>query len=46
MEEQQKEAQNRLTKELANQAHAEPGSNEEEEAKEKRAKAEKDINQN
>jgi uncharacterized protein YdaU (DUF1376 family) len=44
MNEQMKEAEKRLTKELANQAHAEPGSAEEEEAKEKRAQAEKDMN--
>ena len=35
-----KEAQNQAVKELANQAHSEPGSKEHEEARERRADAE------
>lgn len=42
--EHQKEAEGRLTKELANQAHAKPGSAEENEAKERRAEAERNVN--
>jgi hypothetical protein len=38
-----KDAQDRAVKELANQAHAEPGSREEEEAKERRANAEEKL---
>jgi hypothetical protein len=45
MSEQNKEAQGQVVKELANQAHAKPGSAEEDAAKEHRAQAEKDANQ-
>ena len=38
-----KEQQQRITAELANQAHSEPGSAEENEAKENRAKAEGNL---
>ena len=41
--EQQKEAEKRITDELANQARQEPGSAEEDESKERRAKAEKEL---
>jgi hypothetical protein len=39
----QKQAEQHLTDELANQASLEPGSAEEDEAKEKRAQAEKEV---
>jgi hypothetical protein len=39
----QKEAEKRITEELANQARREPGSAEEDESKEKRAQAEKEF---
>jgi hypothetical protein len=39
----QKKAEQHLTEELANQARQEPGSAEEDEAKEKRARAEKEL---
>jgi hypothetical protein len=38
-----KSAEGQLTKELANQAHKEPGSPQEDEAKERRAQAEKEM---
>ena len=41
--ERQKKAEQQLTDELANQARQEPGSGEEDEAKEKRAQAEKEL---
>jgi hypothetical protein len=41
--ERQKEAEKRITDELANQATQEPGSAEEDESKEKRAQAEKEL---
>jgi hypothetical protein len=41
--EQAKSAEERITKELGNQARQEPGSREEDEAKERRAEAEKDA---
>jgi len=40
---QQKEAEKRITDELANQARQEPGSAEEDESKERRAQAEKEL---
>ena len=43
MTDQNKEAQDRAVKELANQAHAKPGSDEENQAKERRADAEKQL---
>jgi hypothetical protein len=41
--ERQKKAEQHLTDELANQARQEPGSPEEDESKEKRAQAEKEL---
>jgi hypothetical protein len=41
--ERQKKAEQHLTEELANQARAEPGSTEESESKERRAQAEKEL---
>jgi hypothetical protein len=41
--ERQKKAEQHLTDELANQARQEPGSAEEDDAKEKRAQAEKEL---
>jgi hypothetical protein len=43
--EQMKSAEKRLTEELANQAHEEPGSTGESEAKERRAQAEKEVSE-
>jgi hypothetical protein len=41
--EQQKEAEKRITDELANQARQEPGGAEEDESKERRTQAEKEL---
>jgi hypothetical protein len=43
LNERQKKAEQHVTDELANQAKQEPGSAEEEESKEKRAQAEKEL---